>query len=216
MARAVYIGGFGNGKKSAEGVAEALSDYYDDVDLFTFSWAMDRRDAVRRAVRGVDVYTHSAGMLAVVGASPNRIEAFGAPLPTSKPRLVGRTVVKTARMHTPGIGIHSLRDVPAVNNYNLSATAELMAHPIGNLGRLSQITRFSAVEASIAAQQSGIPSSLTYNDSDEYFTLVPGDEALATVAGVGVTRIPGIHDELVIRPTATLQLAEIEQRLQDR
>ncbi len=213
MDRAVYIGGFGNGKKSAEGVAEALASYYDDVDPFTFSQAMDRQNVVRRAVRGVDVFTHSAGMLAVVGASPSRIEAFGAPLPTSKLRLIGRTIVKTARMHVPRIGIHSMRDLLAVNKYNLSTLAELVAHPKGNLGRLGQISRFSAVEAAIAAQQNDIPSSLTYNDGDEYFTLTAKDEAMATAAGVNITRIPGIHDELVIRPKATLQHAAIEQRL---
>lgn len=57
MSRVVYIGGFGNGKKSAEGVAEALAAYYDDVDPFTFSRAMDSQDTVRRAVKGADVIT---------------------------------------------------------------------------------------------------------------------------------------------------------------
>lgn len=205
--RAVYIGGFGNGKNSAENVAEALAGYYDDVDPFTFSGAMDDRDTVRRAVRGADVVTHSAGLLAVVGTNPDRITAYGAPLPSTKLKLVGKTVVKTVRMHTPGIGIHSLHDLPAINAYDLSATGELVAHPRGNLGRLGQIARFDAVEAAIAAERSGIPSHLVYTDGDEYFSLSAQHEAEAAAAGVGVIRIPGIHDELVIRPSATLQIS---------
>ena len=122
-------------------------------------------------------------------------------------------MIKTARMHVPGVGIHSIRDLPAVNRYDLSATAELASHPKGNLGRLGQIARFNALEAAIAAQQSDIPSSLSYNDGDEYFRLTAQDEVAATAVGVNVVRIPGIHDELVVRPTATLQYAGIEQRL---
>jgi hypothetical protein len=213
MKRAVYIGGFANGATSAEGVAKALTYYYDDVDPFTFSSAMDRPDVIRRAVHGVDVFTHSAGMLAVVGFLPGRIEAFGAPLPRSKLGLVGRTVAKTARMHTPGVGIRSVEDIPAVTAYNLSATAELATHLKGNLGRLGQIARFSAVNIAIAAERSGIPTALTYTNGDEYFSLTAQGEAAATAIGIDVTRIPGIHDELVIRPAATLQRASIEQRL---
>lgn len=80
-------------------------------------------------------------------------------------------------MHTPGVGIHSLRDIPAVNAYKLSATGELVAHPRGNLGRLGQIARFNAVEATIAAHQNDIPSSLVYTDGDEYFSLSAQHEA---------------------------------------
>jgi hypothetical protein len=106
-----------------------------------------------------------------------------------------------------------LEDIPAVATYDLSTTAELIAHPKGNFGRLGQIARFSAVETAIAAKRSGIPASLTYTNGDEYFSLTVRDEAAARTAGVGVTRFPGIHDELAIRPAATLRQAAIEQRL---
>jgi len=212
MNRAVYIGGFGNGKKSAEGVAEALTGCYDDVDPFTFSHAMDNQNVVRRAVLGADVFTQSAGILAIVGTNPDRIEAFGAPLPNTKGRLVGRTVLKTMRMHTPRAGIQSVGDLRTISAYDLSATAELLAHPKGNLGRLGQISRFNAVEAAIAAQQSDIPTSLTYANGDEYFSLSAQAEVMAAASGVTVNRITGIHDELVIRPVATLRHAGIEQK----
>lgn len=213
MSRAVYIGGFGNGRDSAERVASALELYYEEIDEFTFSEAMSDPDKVRRAVYGVDTLTHSAGMLSLMNTSPRRIEAFGAPLPTAKLRLIGKTGLKTVRMHVPGIGIQSRQDVLAVVSYDISSSAELAVHPIRNLGHLGGISRFNAVDTAIAAQQSDIPTSLNYTDADEYFQLSDEREAAAWAMGVGVMRIPGIHDELVIRPAATLQLADLESRL---
>jgi hypothetical protein len=214
MSRAVYIGGFGNGEGSAERVSEALTaSYYDDVHPLTFSRAMEDQDEVHRAVEGVDVITHSAGLLAVVGANPRRIEAFGAPLPSSKIALVGKTIVKTVRMHTPGVGIRSVGDLSAVSAYDLSATEELFTHLRGNLGRLGQISRFNAVYTAREALRVGIASSLIYTNGDEYFSLSHQDEATAAAEGVNIVRIPGIVDELVIRPEATLQRAGVEHRL---
>lgn len=203
--QAVYIGGFGNGQKSADGVAEALADYYGNVVPFTFSSALEFPHILRQAARKADVITHSAGMLALRGTSPNSITAFGAPLPTSKCKLVGRTMVKTGRMHVPGVGIRSPRDVLTVTKYNSSTMTELAVHPIANLGQLGKIACFDAVQAAIAAKKAGISSQLTYNASDEYYRLTSQDTTSAIDAGVIVKMIPGVHDELVLRPKATLQ-----------
>ena len=213
MGRVVYIGGFGNGRGNVERVASALEPYYEEIDEFTFSEAISDPDKVRRAVRDVDALTHSAGMLTLADTNPGRIEAFSAPLPTTKLRLIGRTGLKTVRMHIPGIGIRSPRDVLAVGSYGASSFAELVAHPVLNLGHLGDISRFDAVETAIAARQSDIPTSLNYTEGDEYFRLSQEREAAARAMGVGVMRIPGIHDELVIRPSATLQLAGLSDRL---
>lgn len=206
MSRAVYIGGFGNGRGSVERVAEALSGYYDDVDAFTFSGAMSTPDIICKAVHNVRVVTHSAGMLAIVGTSPDRIDAFDPPLPSSRLKLLGRTGIKTVRMHTPGIGIRSAGDIAAVNGYDCSSTAELIAHPVRNLGSLNAISRFDAVDAAIAARVDGIDISLVYMDGDEYFQLSEEREAIANARHVTVVRLPGIHDELVIRPMETLSV----------
>src|SRR5450631_2933166 len=117
MTRAVYIGGFGNGKANAERVASALETYYAVIDSFTFSEAMDDLDRIRRSVHDADVITHSAGMLAIMGTNPNRIAAFSPPLPSSVSRLIGKTGLKSAHMICPGIGIRSIRDIAAVNRY---------------------------------------------------------------------------------------------------
>jgi hypothetical protein len=205
MSRAVYIGDFGNGALVANSVAEALGVYYEDVDPFTFSYAMDRPDVIRRAVRGADTVTHSAGMVALRGMSPDRIQAFAAPIPTSRTTLVGRTVVKTLRMHTPGIGVHGFGDVPGVLRYDASATAEFAAHPLGNLGRLGEVAEFSSVDAAIAAHKEGIPTWLVRMTGDEYFQSRIADDERAVMAGVAVLNASGVHDELALRPAATLQ-----------
>jgi len=204
MSRVVYVGGFGNGRGSAERVATALERYYENVDEFTFSEAVADPSKVRRAVRGVDVVTHSAGMLPLVGTAPNTIDAFSPPLPSAKLRLIGRTGLKTVRMHTPGIGIRSIRDIASVASYDVSSVAEFTAHPGRNFGQLTAITTFDAVDAAIAAKESGIHTYLNYSNGDEYYQLPEQREAAARAMGVGVLRMPGIHDELVIRPDATL------------
>lgn len=51
MGRAVSTGGFGNGPENAERVAKGLLKYYDDVDPFTFSYAMDNPDVIRGRLR---------------------------------------------------------------------------------------------------------------------------------------------------------------------
>jgi hypothetical protein len=144
-------------------------------------------------------------MLALAGSSPNRIDSFDPPLSTSRLRLIGRSGIKTARMYTPGIGIHSPRDIPTISRYSRSSTAELIAHPVSNLGHLGEISRFDAVDTAIAARSSGIEVSLAYTDGDEYFRLSREQEDVANDAQVTVVRLHGIHDQLVITPEATLQ-----------
>lgn len=206
MSRAVYIGGFGNGRASMERVANALEAYYEDVDGFTFSYAMRNPERISKAVHNVAAITHSAGMMALRHTDPNTITAFDAPVPTSKAALVGRTLVKTAHMHTPGIGIHTSRDLAAIATYDISATAEFMTHPRTNLGNLGAISRFDAVNAAIDAQETGIETCLIYTDCDEYFGLSRRQVRDAHETGVRVMTLSGIHDELVIRPADTLAL----------
>lgn len=206
MSRAVYIGGFGNGWGSVERVGYVLKEYYTSVEPFTFSLAMNHPDIIRDAVKGADVLTHSAGMVTLKDTRPASISSIGAPLPTSPFGLVFRTVLKTARMHIPGIGIRSTEDVSAVFAYDASAGAELARNLKDNLRHLGTIGCFNAVDAGIAAKSAGIDVSLGYNSGDEYFRLSVDEEQRAKAGGVDVVRMPGIHDELVIRPELALAM----------
>lgn len=205
MTRAVYVGGFGNGMRSAERVAEALVHFgYDQVDPITFSSAMDNPDQLRRAVRGVAVFSHSAGMVSLRGTSPTEIHAFGAPLPARPARLLTRIAWKTIRMHVPGCGAVSARDAGLVADYDIGSVAEGLENPASSLRHARRVPSFNAVNAAIAAQRAGISTTLAYNQGDELFQLPSAEALRAQHAGVGVVRLSGIHDELVLRPAETL------------
>lgn len=203
--RVVYIGGFGNGRSCAEGVASALEDYYENVEEpFTFSEAIKDPEKIRKAVERASVVTHSAGLLAIRGTWPESIQAFNPPLPTSRSRLVIRTLAKTTHLHTPGRGIKRGSDIKAVAQFDASSVAELAVHPVANLGNLGKISKFNAVKELMDAQEAYIPSELIYTDDDDYFKLSWLSEMTAKSANVRVTRLPGEHDELILRPAQTL------------
>ncbi|HET7302138.1 MAG TPA: hypothetical protein VFI74_02290 [Candidatus Saccharimonadales bacterium] len=212
--RAVYIGGFGNGKRSANKVADALTLFYDDVARFTFSWSMIQPGLMREIMERADVFTHSAGFMAIPDdARPNRVEAFSPPLETSRRHLLGRTLVKTARMHSADV-IRSSRDAKAVAAYDLSSTAELAIRPIRNLVHLGSIACFDLPGRVTEMNQAGIPVDVTYTENDEYFTV--SDHTLRTLNAFSQTsarRIPGVHDQLVLHPMDTLQAARVFDRM---
>lgn len=209
MSRAVFIGGFGNGRRGAEGVSEALRTYFafEDVDGFTFSDANKSPGVILKAVKGVEVFTQSAGMMALRGTAPEAIHAFSAPLPTGRARLLGRTIVKTVRMNTPGLGIRSMADSRAAMAYGASSGAELSVHPSANLRPFltGEISRLDSLQEGIQAKKSGIFTTLICMDNDAFFTLTEEGQQRAEQAGVEVIRMPGVHDELVLRPDATVR-----------
>jgi hypothetical protein len=205
MKRAVYIGGFGNGRGNAERVADALSNRYATAEPFTFAYAMDNPDVIRRAVRGADVITHSAGMLALKGTRPEYIGAIGAPVPMTPAQLVMRSALKTLRMHTPGIGIRNARDIGCVMAYDLSTVGEYVTNGPDNLKYLPKVAKFDAVAVAIAAEQSDIPTMLGYSEDDEFFHITPDDALRAAAGGVDIAHLTGVHDQLVLTPDETLE-----------
>lgn len=209
--RAVYVGGFGNGKRLGRGVAEVLDRQYEDVESHTFSWAMINPAQMRAIMDGADVFTHSAGFMAIPDrARPRHIEAFSPPLPSKKRKLIGRTALKSYNMHA---AIETFDDAQAVARYNLSSMAELAVRPIRNLAHLNAISEFDLVGVVGAMNEDGIGVSLTYPDSDEYFQ--PSNYTYRTLEafdGTDIRTIPGVHDQLVLRPHATLLAANVPQR----
>lgn len=202
MSRAVYIGGFGNGRASAEGVATALEKHFEDVAEFTFSDYMNNPKDVHKAAWKAHLITHSAGALALADPriSPVRAELLNPPLVRGVPSLLARTVLKQARMATPGIGMHSLGDVGSVARYNVSSAAELVVHPLANLGNLRRISNFDSVHAAIHARREGIYSRLLWTEDDAYFKPAAHDIYALTSVGIRAGIVPGEHDEVVLRP----------------
>lgn len=207
MSRAVYISGFMGGGKATERVASVLrTNYYDEVESFTFSDAMQNPERIRDILGGATVVTHSAGMLATAGMQPEELHSFGPPLPQHLRHLLVKTPLKRKRMHEPGVGIQSPQDEAAIKAYEASSATELLTHPFGNFRWLGKILPFDAVDVAITAQKRGVKTHLIYTAGDEYFQLSDERETRARQAGVGIMRLAGgIHDELPLRPEATLR-----------
>lgn len=207
MSRALLVTGFGSGIRNAETIAEALSPgYFEEIDALTFSEALKNSDKVRKAAKGATAVTHSAGYMALMDSlhyrdRPKQVHALGAPLPSSAIGLVFRSIYKSGRMLTPGVGAYSMADIVSALRFHQSVVGEMAAHSPTNLGQLGKIAGFDAVKVSIvAAREQGVDISLGYNDGDAYFQLSAEEEGRAVAGGVAVHRLPGEHDEIILRP----------------
>lgn len=209
MSNVVYVNGFGNGRSSTREVANALGNYYEGVEAFRFSDLTSSPDTIRKAATNADLITHSAGALALKLESMDRINSallLGPPLPQRVSRLLYKTVVKTARMNTPGVGIKSVQDLKAVNTYSLSSVAELTANPIDNFGRLPEIARTDSVELARNIARERTPATLVWTDSDAYFQPTQSTLDIARANGImTITDLEGEHDEIVLRPEEFLE-----------
>jgi hypothetical protein len=205
MNRAVYIGGFGNGRGSAEKVGETLADLHGDVDVFTFSYARKNPEIVAKAVKRVPAYIHSAGFMTLRGMKPEYINAFSPPLPKKRIDYVVQTIQKSANM----LSSKKRMDAPLaeVVKYDNSAIAELTMNPVANFRPLfnNEISEFDAIKFAVMARNVGIPVGLIYTDNDEYFK--PSEKQLdeASNNGVPMFFVPGVHDQLVLTPTETIE-----------
>lgn len=204
--RLVFIGGFASGRALVNSTGEAIAKEanYDDVDTFTLAEALSRPDIIQRAATGADIWTHSSGFMAAKDSTPRRFEAIGPPLPTSISRLLARTSLMACRMSMPGIGMNAFQDLPSVLRYTCSSSAELFSHPFENLSYLPSIAKFNAITHAVLAYKAGIPTTLHYNDCDEYFRPTAEQILRANQTGVRIIRSPGIHNELLLRPTSVL------------
>lgn len=203
---ATYVGGFGSGRKAAEGVAEALERRLGNgstVNAFTFSDYVDDPDEVEWAMKGARVVTHSAGALSALGKNPNFAEAhiLNPPLPSDIGSLVLRAGFKSARMFIPGVGVHSLSDMVAAAKYSAGAVAELAVHPKENFGQLKRIAVFNAIDSAIYVRRHNEnPLQLVWTEGDEFFSPTASELEEAVLAGVDYQIVPGVHDEVVLRP----------------
>jgi len=200
--RVALITGFCAGSGNTERLASALVNTgpYDAVAAFTFDQAIANPEMVATAVNGVDVITHPAGDLALRGTTPRELHALAPPLPTSVTSLVLRAGLVAARMHTPGIGIHTGRDAASTIKFDTSFMSSLARHGKTQVWQLRAIARYDGVRDTMQAQEAGIPSTLYYANSDAFFTLSPVRKEAAERAGVRVLHNHGEHNDPFIRP----------------
>jgi hypothetical protein len=207
MNRAVYIGGFAGGHATALNVGEAIDEWgvFDDVEIFTFSEAMHKPHDVNKAVKNAFCITHSAGIMPVVGASPERLVAFAPPVPSRVRNLVKQTLPKMIRMHT--VGMKDCEDRGNIFMYVGSTIAESVRHPWRNFRSLGKIAQFDSIQTGINAQHAGIPTQLIWSPEDDYFS--PDRAEIARARDAGVTVVYGraagkLHDELLVNPHTQL------------
>ncbi len=208
MTRIVLVGGLNNGSATDE-IREAMLNHAnaEDIDTFTFAEGMWLPERLRSAARGVEVFTHSAGALAVANAAatPREIHAFNPPLRRNALGLASwRTLRKTEQMFRDGRRQYGEHGSRAAREYSRASAQEMMHHPYRNMRHLGEIARFSAIRWAIANGDRGCPTDLTYTDRDRYYQPTEAEQTIARAAGISLYVIPGQHDELVLRPKTFL------------
>lgn len=202
MNRLVYVGGFGNGPAS-ERVREALrySLNVENIESFTFAEAMSQPDRVGKAARGVLCVSHSAGLMALSGTSPEAIHAFSPPLPTKIPLLLAKTGIKTAGMFARGFADYGVDGVKTGLEYSQASARELVFHPAGNLRHLPRIAKMDTIAYASEAAKSEVPIFPSWTKHDDYFYPSIYDRYRAERQNVSIEyELPGEHDEFVLRP----------------
>lgn len=206
MNKVVYINGFSNGRSSTERVAKALEGHYSNIEAYRFSDITKNPEDIIASAKGADVITHSAGAIALGLNGMHRVESvrmIGAPLPLAIPRLLWRTVVKTAKMNA---NIRNLSDAVAVADYSVSSITELTAHPVRSFGKLPQIAKTDAFDIATMLHDEDINTGLYWSAGDAYYQPTVNMIEDARRDGIRVFNdLPGEHDEIILRPNALLE-----------
>jgi hypothetical protein len=207
MNRVVYRGGFGNGQMSADHVGNALSDYYDSVEVFTDTSATRNASDFVKASKGSVLWTHSKGYTGIRESSPTEIVALSPSLPASRLRLLGGALVKGARMLSDELTLGA--DKRTVLKYNASAVGELIAHPVGNFWPLlkGSISKTDSIQLAAEAKEAGVHTHMLYFTDDEMFEPHFGQRIEAASNGTPIIDIPGVHDQIVLTPHQTIKTA---------
>ena len=185
----VYTGGFASGKK-AVGLAvrhlKAAHGREVEVEGYTYSSTLrnplEYAESLSRADR---VVTHSIGYeaLCASGIDSSDVYAVAPPLPISRARLFGRTILKTAGM------LRNAKEYGVINvlTYLTSSALEIARHPISVLRPFfnGDISRFDSSSA-------GRPDTFIYSQTDDYY-----HDRLQTLTTDTVVGQFGCHDQML-------------------
>jgi len=207
MNRAVFISGYGIGMANANNVADVLRERYDEVEPFTFAYAMKNPEVINDITEGVDLFTHSAAMMAVLGASPNNLHAFDAPLPTGRGMLAGHVLAELFTEHMPIKGGLNLKSAPNILLSDWNSAKEIIGHPFTHLKPYANesISQFNAIDEAIIMQKNDINVILPYTGGDKLFIPTPEQEHTAKMNKVRILHLAGRHNEIILRPQQCLE-----------
>lgn len=210
MNRLLYIPGLGNPQSSADRVADRLATHlgFEVSDGITLGNALADPERVYKAAKGADmVISGSAGFMTLKGVFAKEIHGFNPPLPSSRWRLAGQTVLRGWRER-------EANNINAPLRVDEGFFEEVKADPWRHLGPFldGRISRFDAIQAAIDANRSGISVGLGFTNRDSYFHPTPEQISQARANSVLIALIEGVHDELVLRPEATMDAYLAERR----
>lgn len=204
MAHKVLVGGFASGQRQMEKVARSLAVHYDeDVEAISFREAMTDTIRLERMTRQAEVITHSAGMVAIKGTSPESITAIAPPVPVWAPLLAMRAIASTTEL-----ALHSVTpwyEPDEVDGCIRDGTAELLLHLEGNMRWMGQIALFDALKTSREAQEAGIGTGLALMSGDRLFQSHPRKIEETRRAGVTIAVVSGAHEDFIKTPHRVLR-----------
>lgn len=217
MSNVLIMGGFTESRRALEPVADAAvrQGFGEDADILTLREA-HRMDIERLRARmaGANVVSHSAGVITVPDARqrlhdselPRNFIMIAAPEPRGMVRLA-RTAVAKSLNHMLGS-----TESPRSAHMRVVAgnTAEVLAHPLVNIGALApDIAHFSTLDRLVDGQLAAEDRAGYFPMQDDEFyadSWVPRFDASRSVISDGgiVLRLAGRHDSLLTDPESVL------------
>lgn len=197
-----------------ERIAAELSGEYDDEYIgMSFRGAYDDVDELVKVTKGAQVYTHSAGMLAMRHreVKPKELHAFAPPLRATSAALVARAALCGYDATKDAMG--SLEMIKKAARCGRELAGEVVWHAAANLGRIATIAAFDAIETGIAAKEKGVRVGLGFMKSDRLFIPNEEDKAKAKRAGIPLVLLTGGHVDFSLRPVETVM--EYEEELEN-
>lgn len=203
MSYELVVGGFGTSPRQMEEAAGRLTEAsgVEHVGV-NFRIAMKEERKMARLVRqACATNTHSGGIEAVWRQRPNKLRVFAAPVPTPRFELMKRA----ARSALELIRIQNDSPDSAVQECIDEITDELLRHPYDNLRYIGQLASCNSIDVAIEMQDTGIPTSLTYMESDGLFQPSSLELTRARQVGVRALILPGTHETFIHSPVQTMR-----------
>lgn len=207
----VFLSGVGSSKSSGENVVNAAvsEGWVDDGDAYTPRQAKKMSpDKLRQRIQiGGVLWTHSAGILYVPSeVKVHEAAIFAGPEKRSVPRLLKGSMQKTWD--------HIFAETDYSRREHLRVAAHTTAFALRDVLSLPEIAKFSTTEHIAAATHVNPENTRVFSMSEDRF--FPGSHNIAAPVlrnlGCHVQEIEGGHDDMMVDPSAVLQVAGLAQK----
>ncbi len=221
-AKKVLIGGFGSSKYQVNWMAARMSGYFDEeVVGETFVDAMRDPDAIASRIAQREVFTHSAGMLALnrvlwrePASKPIDVIAIAPPIPTRAIKLAVGALGITRTLMTDTLIYKGSRKSNSLHAAYMAG--EIGRHLKHHVGVIPAISQFDSFEAARQQQAQNIQTQIIMMNNDEFFYADYRQLVSAQENSVDVRYIKGEHSDFINRPTHVMELIDTENRLRPR